>query len=72
MIAYIVLFKHLASNNIISKLLTGGNQASKFELSLCLLFISLRFFLIVLLPGVLLAMAGSLLIDHAELRVRKK
>lgn len=68
--AYFVLFHHMSVNDIISTLLTAGNQASIFELSLCMLFVALRFFLIVLLPGILLAVATSLLMEYIAAKTK--
>lgn len=56
--AYFLLFHYVNRNDVISALLTSGSGASKFDVILSLLFIFLRLFIIVLLPGMVLAGAG--------------
>ncbi|HBC85626.1 MAG TPA: hypothetical protein DCZ94_01600 [Lentisphaeria bacterium] len=72
--AYFILFNQMAANDIVSTLLTAGNRASVLELVLSLVFIALRFFIIVLLPGIVLAVAGSLVMEYItfKLKVRDK
>jgi len=62
--AYSLLFHHMSANDIVSTLLTAGNQASVLELILSLLFVALRLFIIVLLPGIVLAMEGSMVMEY--------
>ena len=69
--AYFILFHHMSSNDIVSTLLTAGNQASMLEMVLSLLFVALRLFVIILLPGIVLAMAGSMFIDYIAERKQK-
>ncbi|HCE42185.1 MAG TPA: hypothetical protein DET40_01385 [Lentisphaeria bacterium] len=64
--AYFILFHHMSANDIVSTLLTAGNQASALEMILSLLFVALRLFVIVLLPGIVLAMAGSLVMEYID------
>ncbi|MFA6566610.1 MAG: hypothetical protein WCS96_00210 [Victivallales bacterium] len=61
---YFIIFNYVSQKDIVSTLLTAGNQASTFDLILCLFFIVLRFFTLVLLPGILLAMVGSLVMEY--------
>ncbi len=65
-IAYFMLFYYISANDIVSTLLTAGNQASIMELAMSLLFVALRFFIIVLLPGIVLIMAASLVWEYID------
>lgn len=67
---YFIVFNYVSQKDIVSTLLTGGNQASAWELVICLFFIVLRFFTIVLLPGILLAMVGSLVMEYIAKKMK--
>jgi hypothetical protein len=63
---YFILFYYVSQKDIISALLMAGGQASKFDMILPVLFITLRFFTLVFLPGIIFVMAGSLLYKHKK------
>lgn len=63
---YFIIFNYVSQKDIISGLLTAGNQTSKLDMILSISFITLRFFTLVLLPGIIFAMAGSIMIEYIE------
>ncbi|NOY75545.1 MAG: hypothetical protein GXP32_07105 [Kiritimatiellaeota bacterium] len=65
LIAYLALFNYCSNHDIASKLLAGGAGASSVVAAA--LFIATRLFVILILPGCVLARVG-LLINHLYLK----
>ena len=71
LIAYFILLYYCANNDVVSQMLCGTGTSKSLSAAMAVIFIALRLFIIVLLPGCVLARIG-LLLNHLYLENKQK
>lgn len=64
--AYIVIYNYVARRDIISTLLSAGNHAPRLDLIVAGAFVILRLLTIVIMPGIIIVLAGSAVIERLK------